>query len=231
MFHQKITFLSCFVSFARTFVIKTPGLFNKQIFQVESDICCCWFFSPSHPFSKHVIPPFFLFPFKWHCCWNTDICAVRGALCLSHSLSLGVRLRGLVCAWVPRIMITAAEKHISGDKGRQSASRGLNRLPVAYCGANRKVTTNNQATPYQMHMQDEYPQLSFPPREKSVSLKWYWNYIHTVFQLWGALAYNVPLHYCPISYCGGSFPTKRSNLGSFPTERPNLIFQFKDSLM
>lgn len=32
--------------------------------------------------------------------------------CLSHSLSLRVQLRGLVCAWVPRIMITAAEKHI-----------------------------------------------------------------------------------------------------------------------
>lgn len=52
-------------------------------------------------------------------------------------------------------MITAAEKHISGDKGRQSASRGLNQLPLAYCGANRKVPTNSQATPYSLHKQEE----------------------------------------------------------------------------
>ncbi len=127
---------------------------------MESDICCCWYFLLSLLLFFQACH-FFLFPLKWHGCWNTDICAVRGALCLSHSLSLRVQLRGLVCAWVPRIMITAAEKHISGDKGRQSASRGLNQLPVAYCGANRKVTTNNQATPLPIHKQEEYPQLSF----------------------------------------------------------------------
>lgn len=76
----------------------------------------------------------------------------KGAFCHSHSLSFREQQRGLACAWVSRIMITAAEKHISGDKGRQSASRGLNQLPVAYWRMNRKVATNNQGTSRSTHI-------------------------------------------------------------------------------
>lgn len=80
----------------------------------------------------------------------------------SRSLFLREQLRGLACAQVSRIMITAAEKRISRDKARQSASRGLNQLPVAYCGANRKVTTtNNQAASYSVHKQGQQKIQSF----------------------------------------------------------------------
>lgn len=83
----------------------------------------------------------------------------KGAFCRSHSLSLGEQQRGL--ARVSRIMITAAEKHISGDKGRQSASRGLNQLPVAYWRMNRKVTTNNQATSGSTHIRNRIQTIIF----------------------------------------------------------------------
>lgn len=72
-----------------------------------------FFFSISAHFSKHVVPLFSHFPFKWQPLLKCrPICSQRGVLPFSFSFSFGVQLRGLVCARVPRIMITAAEKHI-----------------------------------------------------------------------------------------------------------------------
>lgn len=162
MFHQQITFFLCFVSLVRTFVIKTPGLFNKQTFEAGSDIYCCYFFPPFAPFLKHVIPIFFLSPFKSYRWWNTDICAVRRAFCLSHSLSLGVQLRGLVCAWVPRIMITAAEKHIftfqeirAGNLQAEDLTSSL--WLIVELTEKSPPTTNNWAAVYPQ--QEEHPLL------------------------------------------------------------------------
>lgn len=173
---------------------------------MESDICCCCFFFPSHPFSKHVIPLFFIFPSKWCRCWNTDICAVRGAFCLSHSLSLGVQLRGLVCAWVPRIMITAAEKHIltfqeirAGNLQAEDLTSSLwliveltEKSPPT-TGLHRALCTSRKNTHYYLlHCKGH----------KSL-----WNDTEITFTKfsnsevpWLTMS---PLHYCPISYCGG----------------------------
>lgn len=53
--------------------------------------------------------------------------------------------------------------NISEDKDRQSASRGLNQLPVAYGGANRKITTNNRDASYPTpRYRKKYPPIYFP---------------------------------------------------------------------
>lgn len=126
-------------------------------------------------------------------------------------------------------MITAAEKHISGDKGRQSASRGLNQLPVAYCGAKRKVTmqqagrhralctSRKESRRYLLHCEVN-PSVRNDTEITFIKIS---NYE-------APRLIASPSHHCPISNRGGSFPTKRSDLGSFPTERPNLILHFKD---
>lgn len=69
----------------------------------------------------------------------------RRRLPSSHSFSLSAAEDYSVPECLEWWSLQRGEPHfrILGDKGRQSASKGLTQLPVAYCGTNRKVTANS----------------------------------------------------------------------------------------
>lgn len=84
----------------------------------------------------------------------------------SHSLSLWVQLRGLVCAWVPRIMITAAEKHIftfqeirAGNLQAEDLTSSL--WLIVELTEKSPPTTYKHAVPYLLHKQGEHLLLPF----------------------------------------------------------------------
>ena len=77
-------------------------------------VVCFSFLPRTFLFPEHVVPSSLILPFKRLLLKYRHTCSQGGGgrPAFSHSLSLRVQLRGLVCAWVPGIMITAAEKYI-----------------------------------------------------------------------------------------------------------------------
>lgn len=106
----------------------------------------CFFSSPlvftaCHP----IFLSFFFFSLiKQSCCWTTHMCEHPPPppplpSSVPFSPSAVERISLCLSAWNNDHCSGEIHFHISGDKSDQSASRGFKQLPVAYCGANRKV--------------------------------------------------------------------------------------------
>lgn len=177
---------------------------------------------PARLFSKHVILISALFSLKLHCCWNADICAVRGALL--RSLSLRVQLKGLVCAWVPRIMISAAEKHIFTFQeiraGNLQAEDLTSSLWLIVELTKKKSPTNRQQPGSTMPS----AQVRGTPTTVFLLL---WNHtkitLRTCLTTWLSTSL---LNNSPILYYSLFISHQEIRSGMFPTETPHLIFQF-----
>lgn len=186
MFHQYITFLCCFVSLARTSVIKTQVYSINRHLRKVIFACVVFYFFPLALFQSMSSLFSLVFPSNGTVVEIQTYVQSQERFCLSHSLSLGVQLRGLCCAWVPRIMITAAEKHIftiqeirGGNLQAEDLTSSL--WLIVELTEKSPPTTNKRDTPYPLHKQEEPPLLSILLWGTSVTLEWQWNYIHKIF--------------------------------------------------
>lgn len=122
---------------------------------------------------------------------------------------------GLVCGWVPRIKITAVEKHIFAFQEIRAANLLAEDL-TSPLWLKLKVTSKSQ-------------EVTLPNKSNTdciiLFLKWYqpfWDQTTATASLIDSPPFHGPN--CPISYHSGSFLSSKWKMGLFPTARPNRIF-------
>lgn len=219
MFQQSTKFMSAL----RNNTMQIPGWFNKQTTEVKSVVCCSFF--PS--ICPNISSSFLSLPHQTIAEIQTYVQS-KQRLPSSHSFSLSAAEDYSVPECLEWWSLQRGEPHfrILGDKGRQSASRGLTQLPVAYCGTNRKVTANSHKLVSTVSCTSRKNTLyNLPHLEGHLSFQNNAEIAFIKLSTWSQFCY------CPLFKYSSKIITKKQILNVIPTYRHNTLFYLKVSLM